>query len=279
MEGFFPERFLGEIFWDELLPSASSESTTVPGIDVPSRIEFEQESFDLGSSSSQNLIEEAPHPPNQSAFIPYSGIPRTGFGHEISQNASNSQNLNNRMIGFLRRGLPGERRNVEEHERDRGFRHMINERMRRKRQRQCCLDLHSMLPDGTKSDNNSVISVAKREIERLRRCREELQRENFKLEGNLQALVEKKRVGGTRIQFPIPNSTSGIDSMLEILNCLKSFSVNIINTNYSSEQLLAVLETETEIPDGEMESIIERKPKEVEWKLQSQLLESSYNEE
>jgi hypothetical protein len=54
------------------------------------------------------------------------------------------------MVAFLRKSLPLERNKVAECERERGFKHMISERMRRQRQRQCCSNLHSVLPQGTK---------------------------------------------------------------------------------------------------------------------------------
>ncbi|KAI4345754.1 hypothetical protein L6164_012851 [Bauhinia variegata] len=253
MDGFFPEKFLDEILSDEPLPCAS-ESTSIPDMELSTGIEFEQESFDLGLPSFQNLIEEALPPSNQSAFFQCTNIPRIGFGHESSQNLSISQNLNERNSCQI------QRTETEEYERERATGHVINERMRRYRQRQCCIALHSMLPQGTKTDNNSVILMAMKEINRLQSCREELQRENFELEGSLQALVERKRVGGTKIQFKIPRSASGIDSMVEILKCLKILGVNTksIKANFSSEELFAVLETETQIADKEVERAIER---------------------
>lgn len=81
-------------------------------------------------------------PVNQSAFAAYTEKPRIESGR-------NSANVNKRMIEFLRRSW-NPRVETEEHEKERGFRHMMNERLRREKQKQSYMSLHSMLPFGTK---------------------------------------------------------------------------------------------------------------------------------
>ncbi|KAK7393755.1 hypothetical protein VNO78_22319 [Psophocarpus tetragonolobus] len=185
MDRFFPEKLLGEIFWDD----------------------------------------QAFPPATQSAFVQYRDLPRT----------SNSQNFNmsKRMLEFLRKSWPVERTN---NERDRGFRHMINERMRRQRQRHCCLALHSILPHGTKTDNNSVIQMAAKEIVRLQGRREELQSK---------ADLESGRTNVQYLRVSHPNS--GIDSMVDILKCLKNKGVDTtrIRSTFSPHDLFAVFDMQT----------------------------------
>lgn len=93
---------------------------------------------------------EAPQPQvNQSAFVPYRDTPRNEFGAENSGNMKNCVNVKKRMVEFLRRSWHP-RNEIQEYEKERGFRHMMNERMRRERQKQNYMTLHSMLPFGTK---------------------------------------------------------------------------------------------------------------------------------
>ncbi|KAJ7954776.1 transcription factor bHLH92-like [Quillaja saponaria] len=217
MDDFFPEKFLGEIFWDEQLP---------------------------------------PPPPNPSAFVQYTALPRIELMQKSSGEGSNSKNMNKKMVEFLRRSRP---KVTTEHEKERCFRHMINERMRRQRQKQSCLALHSLLPFGTKSDCNSVIQTAAKEIQTLQGYREELQRQRSELEESLKAVEGTSTlVGGTRINLRVPNPTSGIDSMVETLKCLKSLGVNTkrIKSKFSSEEIFAVLETDSVIAAAQVESAI-----------------------
>lgn len=208
MEGFFPDKFLDDAFWDESLAN-QNDFLRQTEIGTP------QESFQVGSSSQNSIVEDEPpaaaaaaasqsdflqysdclraglgqesshngsnsnegafvrysdlpgmesgrenscsinvkdhghgasSAANHSAFVQYRELPRTGYG----QGSSNVMNMRRRMIDYMRSSSPAERSNMAEYERERGFRHMINERMRRHRQRQCCLALHSILPFGTK---------------------------------------------------------------------------------------------------------------------------------
>lgn len=88
-------------------------------------------------------------PVNQSAFVAYANRPGTEFVSQNAGNGSNSLSANKRMIQFLRKIQPAKMEHPE-HDSERGHRHVINERMRRERERQNYLALHSMLPPGTK---------------------------------------------------------------------------------------------------------------------------------
>ena len=62
---------------------------------------------------------------------------------------SSSRSVNKRMIEFLRRNC-NPPATTESDERERGYRHMINERMRREKEKHSYSALHSLLPPGTK---------------------------------------------------------------------------------------------------------------------------------
>ncbi|TKY53814.1 Transcription factor bHLH92 [Spatholobus suberectus] len=252
MDHFFPEKLLGEIFWDESL-LATDQSDSV--------------------QDSQTIKGEAFPPAARSAFVQYRDLPT----RVNSLNGSNSQTMSKRMLAFLRKSWPVERNNAEENERDHSFRHMINERMRRQRQRHCCLALHSVLPHGTKTDNNSVIQMAAKEILRLQGFREELQRKNFELQANLEA-VESNQGGGSKIQYlRVPHPESGIDSMVETLKRLKDQGVDTrsIKSTFSPQELFAALEIETKVVDADVESDTRRTLDELEGKVHSHARESS----
>ncbi|KAA8548753.1 hypothetical protein F0562_000437 [Nyssa sinensis] len=126
------------------------------------------------------LLEAAAPPANRSDFVRYSERPIEGFRMKIS----NHRNINRRMIEFLR----SNRRQVMESkrpEKERCFRHMINERIRREKQKQSYLALHSVLSPGTKSDKNSITQMALKEVPELQRRKEELERRNKEIEAIL----------------------------------------------------------------------------------------------
>ena len=88
----------------------------------------------------------------RSAFVPYRNTPRIELGLESAaacNNGVNSGNVNKRMIEFLRKSW-STMTETKDTEKKRGFRHMMNERMRREKQKTSYLALHSMLPLGTK---------------------------------------------------------------------------------------------------------------------------------
>ncbi|GMY27244.1 transcription factor bHLH92 [Fagus crenata] len=204
---------------------------------------------------------------NQSAFVPFSNTPRSEIGIENSGNLKKYENMNKKMIEFLRKSWKPRIEN-QEYEKERGFRHMMNERMRRERQKQSYMSLYSMLPFGTKSDKNSIVQMAAKKIEELQKCREELQRRNFEIEKNLVAM-EGKRVGGAKIKLKVANPTSGVDSMVEVLRCLKCLGLNTrtIRSSFTAQEFSAELEIETEIEAAEVEKAIQKALYEVEEKL------------
>lgn len=97
-------------------------------------------------------------PVNQSAFVQYNtstNRPRSEFGQQENHGCIsnvNTMNMNKRMIEFWKRICPRRIGNgtEQELERERCYRHMMCERMRREKQKQSYSALHSVLPIGTK---------------------------------------------------------------------------------------------------------------------------------
>lgn len=240
MARFFPEKLLGEIFWDDdsLLATDQSDNNDPP---------------------------PPPTASTQSAFVQYRDLPTINY-----LNGSNySQSMSKRMLAFLRKSFPVETNKVQENERERGFRHMINERMRRQRQRHCCLALHSILPLGTKTDNNSVIQMAAKEILRLQGCKQELERKSFE---------SNQGKGNSKVQYlRVPHPKSGIESMLETLKCLKHQGADTISikSTFSPHQLFAALEIQTKVADVDGEKGSGRTFDELDWKLHFHAREGS----
>ncbi|CAK9167944.1 unnamed protein product [Ilex paraguariensis] len=187
-------------------------------------------------------------PVNQSAFVCYRDQPIDGFQAKGKGNGSDHRNINKRITEFLRRNRKpmNESKGVEI---QRGYKHMISERMRRERQKQSYLALLSMLPPGTKGDKNSIIQVAAENIQELQRYKEELERKNTEIEGVFGEEEMSKAVEKAKIKFRVPYPSSGINSMLEVLKCLKATGSKTrgIQSEFSPQEFSAVLDIETKI--------------------------------
>lgn len=90
------------------------------------------------------------HPVHRSAFMPYPKGALIEVRMESIGNWSKPQNAIKRMIEFLRRINQSAKKEAIKPEIERSHLHMINERIRRKREQQSYSALHSMLPIGTK---------------------------------------------------------------------------------------------------------------------------------
>ncbi|KAM6545619.1 hypothetical protein CsatB_026355 [Cannabis sativa] len=216
-----------------------------------------------------------------SAFEVYREEPKKGSFMQTSWiNSDNKMNLNKRMIDLLRRrrSSSSSKYNIShvdhEHEKERCYRHMINERIRREKQKQSYFTLHSMLPVGTKNDKNSIVQIATMKIQELETYKEELKREQMKLK---EALMErnininnknKNNKIKVRVAKPI---NSGVDLMVEVLNCLKRLGLRAINirSHFSSDEFYAELDIQTEVGAAEIEKTMQQTLLEAEWKLRS----------
>lgn len=93
------------------------------------------------------------------------------------------------------------------------------------------------------SDKKSIVQAAAEEVKELQRHRDELERRNREIEGIL-AERERGKNEGTKIKLRVANPTSGVDSMVEVLKCLKQMGSKTaaIHSTFSDQELSAVLE-------------------------------------
>ncbi|CAA2971368.1 transcription factor bHLH92 [Olea europaea var. sylvestris] len=209
---------------------------------------------------------------NTSAFVSYIKQPIGELASKSHGNESNHRNLNKRMIEFLK--TTSTRMRVEttiETENERNHKHMISERMRREKHKQSYLALHKLLPVGTKSDKNSILHKATKNIEDLQNYKEQLERRNSELEMVLAGKVDENKLEKALIKLKVAYPASGIDSMLEVLKCLENTGSKLraIQSNFSQHEYSASLEIETKIRAADVEKAVQRTLSEVEGKFQS----------
>ncbi|XP_034685156.1 transcription factor bHLH92 isoform X2 [Vitis riparia] len=213
--------------------------------------------FDYGHQHEMFWFEYPPmnsNPPTQefhsenSAFAPYRSQPIPGDG---GVGGSNRRNMNSRMMELLR-GNWSAIRNSGESDRGRSYRHMMRERARRENQKQSYLALHSLLPHGTKSDKNSIIEMAKHEIQKLQSSKEELKRRNQELNAKLREGTMVLNIG-----LKVGNPSSGIDSMEEVLKCLKNMDLKTtsIQSQFSPQQISAAVKIQTQNGAGTLHEV------------------------
>lgn len=113
-----------------------------------------EEFFQIQSSQTNNgevlWFENEAFLMNQSAFASFRNQSIEGFGVSGYGNVSaNHRNMNKRMMEFLKKSWIPKIGEVKM-EREKVHKHMIKERIRREKQKQSYLDLHKLLPMGTK---------------------------------------------------------------------------------------------------------------------------------
>ncbi|KAE8698265.1 40S ribosomal protein S15-like isoform 1 [Hibiscus syriacus] len=209
--------------------------------------------YETTTSSATTAAATAP-----SAFVPFSTAVLGCVDGD-----GNSGNLNKRMIGFLKKSWPSAgAADAKEGGKERCFLHMMNERMRREKQKRSYYALHSMLPHGTKNDKNSIVQMAMKSVQELEWVKKDLERRNLELQANYNE--------GKRIKVKIEDPTSGIDSMLEALKCLKAMDSKptMIHSMFTHQQFLAVMEFESQMGAAKVEAAVTKTLQEAERKLQ-----------
>ncbi|KAK6914033.1 Myc-type, basic helix-loop-helix (bHLH) domain [Dillenia turbinata] len=204
---------------------------------------------------------------NQSAFLGYAEKPIENLSSKNFIVGSNSDSMNMKMVNSV--GDNGIKQSeAMEPEKDRSHQRMINERMRREREKQNYNALHSLLPPKTKTDKNSIVIVATKEVQKMQSYKQELEKRNEELMRNL-VEEEDEEIEVAKIRITVNKPSAGIDSMLGVFQCLKNVGIKIrsIQSNFSYEQLSAVLEIETKLPTEEVEKEVERTLNDVENKL------------
>ncbi|KAK3009177.1 hypothetical protein RJ639_013517 [Escallonia herrerae] len=99
---------------------------------------------------------------------------------------------------------------------------------------------------GTTSDKNTIMQIAAEKIRELQSSEEELRKQNSELEAILAARRDEEVVEGAKIRFRVGNPSSGIDSMLSVLKCLKETAseTRAIQSSFSAQELSAVIEVQ-----------------------------------
>ncbi|KAL9689072.1 hypothetical protein QQ045_033502 [Rhodiola kirilowii] len=175
-------------------------------------------------------------------------------------------NVKRRMVEMLRgRWKKSEEATVAEKERR--LKHMVKEMLRRRSHNEGFTSLRAILPTRTKSDKISIITAAATEIMRTRRTLEDLRRRNMELKKKLDA----KGKGGVMsiVKIRVGNPVSGIDSMVEVLHCLKDSGSDIrrIRAHFSEQELSAELEVDSRIAENEVEKAVQNTLVQVEEKI------------
>lgn len=93
--------------------------------------------------------------------------------------------------------------------------------------------------------------MAAKKVEELQNYKEELERQNNEMEKILAARESEQQVEQAQINIRVAYPSSGVDSMLEVLKCLKQTGskTRAIQSNFSTQELSAVLWIETKV-DG-----------------------------
>ncbi|KAL8104994.1 transcription factor bHLH92-like [Apium graveolens] len=201
-------------------------------------------------------------PPKPSAFVSYT---QHGLNESEAIGSNNNVNIKKRMSEFLIKSMSRTNQEIHDYsEMERGRRHMLTERMRREKQKHNYMRLHSLLPSGTKRDKHSIMLAAVEKVEELKRCREELERQKREMNKMLGARESSSREGSemeeAKIRINVAYPSSGIDSMLEVLKCLKKTSSNIrlVQSKFLPQQFSAVLGIETKVGAAEVEKAVHR---------------------
>lgn len=222
-----------------------------------------------------------------SAFVPYDPSQvATGLGQENNPTTTtvttsyNSRNVNKRMVEYWRKHWHEKKETspLGELEREKCHRHMLNERMRREKQKQSYLALHSMLPKNTKNDKNSIVQSAARAIQEMKALEEILKRRNLELEMAIaRKKKEKEKETTPIISVALSNPSCGINSMLAVLNVLKTVGVNskAIHATFVNSQFSAQLAIDTHMGAAEVERALQVTLNEAERKFQRQCMEGS----
>ncbi|GAA0144260.1 basic helix-loop-helix transcription factor [Lithospermum erythrorhizon] len=234
--------------------------------------------FEYDPEEAMLWLAEALSEVNQSAFVGYKQQPINLVAENIG-NVTRNLNINKRMIEFLKRSWTPPVNN----ENERVFKHMINERMRRDKQKQNYQALHKLLPLGTKSDKNSIIQMAIRRIEELQKYKNEFRKQNNGLEMKLLQIKKtnnnvpifttkgsSRELERAHITVNVVSPSSGIDSMLESLKCLKNTNDTkaiAIQSSFSPHKFSARLEIETKVGAAEVEREVNTTLWEVEKKF------------
>lgn len=104
-----------------------------------------------------------------------------------------------------------------------------------------------MLLNFLQADKNTIVQTAASQVLELQGLKAELQRRNVELEARLAKKAEKAE--GAKINVKVEHPSSAMDSMVEVLKCLRNMEVKAksIRTVISGEEFSAVVEIESKV--------------------------------
>ncbi|KAL5712316.1 hypothetical protein ACHQM5_014503 [Ranunculus cassubicifolius] len=198
------------------------------------------------------------------SFVPYTTPPK----RLSSKTSSNTQNVHKRMSHFLKRNQTNSKsiEECQDFHKDRCYRHMINERLRRGKQKRTYAAIHSLLPPGTKDEKASILEMAALHLQELKFLKETLQNRNRALEENaVCSSVGRRGTNTYRLRRKTP--LSGIDSMIGVLKSLKNMGLKArsIHSEFSTPpEFFTVMEIESKIEAVDVEKAVDATLAEVE---------------
>lgn len=98
------------------------------------------------------------------------------------------------------------------------------------------------------NDKNSIVEKAVDEIRKLEELKKELERRMNVLEAK-SATDDVDEVSGTKVRFNLQEPLSGIDSMIEVLQCLKTMGTKLktVQANFSPQEFSATMNIDTQV--------------------------------
>lgn len=97
------------------------------------------------------------------------------------------------------------------------------------------------------NDKNSIVEKAVDQIKKLEGLKKELERRKNVLEAK--SVMHLDEMNGTTVRFNVQEPLSGIDSMVEILQSLKSMGTKLktVEANFSPHEFSANMKIETQV--------------------------------
>ncbi|XP_055811928.1 transcription factor bHLH92 [Solanum dulcamara] len=198
---------------------------------------------------------------NQSAFVSFGSKSIARFGVSSCGNVSmNHRNMNKKMMEFLKKNWSPKNGQGMKMDREKVHKHMIKERVRREKLKQSYLDLYKLLPMGTKSEKNAIVQTAARRIEELQKYKENLKKRNDELQMILaQSDQKEEEFDKAKIKAKVGYPICGVDSMLEVLKCLKNCGTkaNSIQSSFSHQEFSTLIEIQTKSGAAEIEKAVQ----------------------
>ncbi|XP_078435807.1 transcription factor BHLH148-like isoform X2 [Wolffia australiana] len=153
------------------------------------------------------------------------------------------------------------------------MKHTTRERHRRERLSQSYADVYRMIGPQRKTGKISIVREAAEHLRGLWRTRDALQRRSHELRA-----AAGRVDGGEPIRLRVGNPLSPVDSIIAVLERLKSLGVRTQSIRSCAQdcELTAAIDVQTELRTDEVQAALRRAVVEVEWKLRKRLNSQSF---